>query len=383
MTRHKHVRGVSLLEALVAMAVMAVGAVAVVGLQSTLRSNGDLAKQRSEATRLAQARIEEWRGFAGLTATAGVVDWTDVTSVNEPGLVGSSAVFTRSSTVVESGAADDAPLSKTLHVRMTWQDRTGVDQSVELNTTMAGVHPELAGTLSISHAKSPLRSPSNRHPDVPRSAVDQGDGSSRFSPPGAGTEVWVFNNTTGLVVKLCSDSATCSDVRGMLLAGFVRFSTGLTQPSASDAESPVSSPVSLAVSLNQTSPYSTSVNCFEEFGATAVAYFCLVRVNLVTTTWSGRAELSGLSVAPSIAGALSSQFKVCRYTTVRSNTAVVPTDMTNVQHPLDYVSVDRSLTNQNYLLIRAGDGSLAYQCPDDNTATPNLNTATWFHQPSS
>ena len=47
-------RGVSLVEAIVAMAVMAFGMMAIVGLQTTLRQNSDIAKQRSEAVRIAR-----------------------------------------------------------------------------------------------------------------------------------------------------------------------------------------------------------------------------------------------------------------------------------------------------------------------------------------
>ena len=50
-------RGVTLIEALVALMVMAFGMVALVGLMSNLRRSTDVAKQRSEAMRLAQAEL--------------------------------------------------------------------------------------------------------------------------------------------------------------------------------------------------------------------------------------------------------------------------------------------------------------------------------------
>ena len=46
------------------MAVMAFGMMAIVGLQTTLRLNSDIAKQRSEAVRIAEEAIEEWRAFS-------------------------------------------------------------------------------------------------------------------------------------------------------------------------------------------------------------------------------------------------------------------------------------------------------------------------------
>ncbi len=64
------VRGTSLVEAVVAMAVMAFGMLAVVGVQSTLRLNADVAKQRSEAVRIAQEAMEAARGFGVIEAPA-------------------------------------------------------------------------------------------------------------------------------------------------------------------------------------------------------------------------------------------------------------------------------------------------------------------------
>ncbi len=57
------VRGVSLVEALVALAVMAFGTLAVLGVQTSLRLNADIAKQRSEAVRIAQETLEAARSF--------------------------------------------------------------------------------------------------------------------------------------------------------------------------------------------------------------------------------------------------------------------------------------------------------------------------------
>lgn len=50
-------RGVSLVEALVALLVMSFGMVALVGILSNLRRSEDLARQRGEAQRIAQAEI--------------------------------------------------------------------------------------------------------------------------------------------------------------------------------------------------------------------------------------------------------------------------------------------------------------------------------------
>jgi Tfp pilus assembly protein PilV len=380
-------QGVSMLEALVAMAVMAIGAVAVVGMQSTLRLNGDVAKQRAEAVRLAQETLETWRGFSTFTATAAATDWSDIDTVAATDINGVNTTFSRAVTVVSRGATDENPLSKTVHVRVSWLDRAGQSQRVELNSIVAGIHPELGGSLSLPVGNSLLRNPGGRNPVIPRGAIDQsGGGSSMFSPPGAGTVGWVFNNVTGLVTQTCTNAnivSTCTDVRGMLLSGFVRFSTGLSQPTTAQAASP-SSPAlaTLAVSVDQEVPYSTSVSCFEEYSTDAVAYFCLLQVNLVNTAWTGTTRIDGINVASLVADHADDKFKVCRYTTVRSNAAVVPANLKNSDHPLRYVGVGESLANQNFLVIRAGDSSNAFVCPDDVPPDSPVNTATWFHQPA-
>ena len=56
-------RGFSLVEVLVAMAVMATGLLAVATFQSDLISGSGTNKARSEALALAQARIEQLRNF--------------------------------------------------------------------------------------------------------------------------------------------------------------------------------------------------------------------------------------------------------------------------------------------------------------------------------
>jgi Tfp pilus assembly protein PilV len=389
MSRRARSQGVTLLEALVAMAVMAIGAVAVVGLQATLRLNSDVSKQRAVAVRLAQEVIEEWRGFSTLAATAGVTDWTDIateTATLTP--PDANATYTRVATVVSNGVGNDDPRSKTLHVRVRWEDRSGQEQSVVMNSIVSGLDPQLGGSLLLAFDSSPVRNAGGRNPAIPRSAVDQHDGTSRFVPPGLNSPTWVFNNATGLVTQVCPPLAPCSDVTGMLLSGFVRFATGTSQPTGSDAEFPPSTPLgTIAVNVRQESPYDTTVNCFEEFTSTAVAYYCLVRVDLLDTSWTGKAgqptvQISGINLVSDINDDDNSKFKICRYTTVRSNTAVVPTDLKNEQSPFRYVNVSNSLTDQNFLVIRAGQSGVAFVCPNDDTATTNVNGATWYHQPS-
>ena len=94
-------RGVSMVEAIVAMAVMAFGMMAIVGLQSTLRLNSDVAKQRSEAVRIAEEAIEDWRAFSAMPTTAGLKAYDDITvgALDDIAVVRANATYTLKQTV--------------------------------------------------------------------------------------------------------------------------------------------------------------------------------------------------------------------------------------------------------------------------------------------
>lgn len=372
-------RGVTLVEALVALAVMAFGTLALIGVQATLRQNADIAKQRAEAVRIAQQRVEDWRGITSVIAVAGT-DYTDIVDTGPTAIAGLNTTFNRTETVQTS--AD--PRVKTLTVDVTWVDRTGQNQSVRMNSSIAGVAPELAGSLAAPMDLAYTRNPRGRNAAVPIGSVDIGDGTSKFTPPGGGTVAWIFNNVSGFITQVCT-SGVCVDVRARLLSGFVRFATDPVQPTPAQAEVPPSTAFGVSVSVVQTAPVTGVVACYEDLTASYVEYFCAVPVGALSLPWSGQSRLGGLALAASIADSTATAYRVCRYTphALRDNTLVVPTDMRNVDHPFNYVLVVGALLNQNFLVIRAGDGTTAFDCPDDDSSTPFVDGATWHHQPAS
>lgn len=111
-------RGVTLIEALVAMAVMAFGMLALVGVQSTLRVNADLAKQRAEATRLAEAQLEAARSFVAVgTGALGDTEYDNLNSIVVPQTIllpESNTEYRRSVVVVPVAQAGN--LQRTLKV---------------------------------------------------------------------------------------------------------------------------------------------------------------------------------------------------------------------------------------------------------------------------
>lgn len=398
----KRSSGVSLVEAVVALAVMGFGMMGVVAMQASMRFNSDVAKQRSEAVRLAQELLEQSRSVTSLTTVAGRLAWADVVTQPEHDVVGVNATYKRTLTVADLGAGT----TRNLVADVRWKDRTDAWQSVRLASSMTAVLPDLPATLGIAPLGSSVnRQISGRHFGIPPGAVNQGDGTSRFTPPGA-TSYWVFNNASGMIEKTCTSPTTCTTTYLQLASGFVLFATSASAPGPTDAESPSDAAFTLDVRYEATFPSVSNDACFKEIEAQYIAYYCAIPVApLSGSKWSGRITLDGgsLNLASALSSTQASRHKVCRYTPVRgchpapesviwgttgataSCTGASPTPqrkMTNADHPLDYANVAEPLVNQNFLVIRAGNGTDAFACPEDNTATTRANTNTWHHQPS-
>lgn len=385
-TRHRSARlaqGVSLVEALVALAVMGIGILGVVGMQSTLRQNGDLSRQRAEAVRLASEDIEAARGFASLGSTAQSDGFADIglpatSVVTAAQQANANTAYTIRRTVPVIGAEG----TRTLVADVEWADRTGEAQRIRLATTIAAVAPELAGSVSIPAQTGALQRPLGRNPAIPVGAVMQTGGStSVFTPPNTTDVTWTFNNVTGEITRICDP--TCVDVRRFLLSGFVRFAT-VAAPTPADAEFPPGNAFAARIEVLLNNPSAgTVVSCTNSLpNAGTVSYFCAVPVTTVQPfRWSGRSRVAdssipgGSALSVNLGDTATNNFKVCRYTT---ESASRPPPIPNREHPLDYVDVNGPLTNQNFLIIRAGDGSSPFVCPADTDPARN----TFRHQPS-
>ncbi len=389
--------GIALIEALIALAVMAFGMLAIVGMQGTLRQNSDLSRQRAEAVRLAQQQIERARSFASLEAAGSTNTFSALSSSSAavvPNVAGRNTTFTLSSVVPEGAGlpllSANLPSLKGLAVTVTWKDRTNADQVVTLATAIHGVAPELAGTLSVASNGTPTSSGGGRNRAIPWSAVPLGNGTSGFVPPQAvgGNVVWVFNNTTG-VVQVCSianvalsltatgNIVGCSTEQFELLSGVISFaSNATTQATVGDALRPSGTAFPVAAQLIQSAPATTAVPaCFTESpvaGQSFVAYFCAVPVGVERTRppWSGYSIVTGALLPPVPAVG---NFATCRYTSTRADLPAPP----NLEHPRSYQGVIGPLTGQNFLIVRIVSGTDA-DCPG---GLPNGSTT--YPQPQS
>jgi hypothetical protein len=374
------IRGVSLLEALVAMGVMAFGILGVMGMQLTLRSNADMAKQRSQATRIAQEKLEQWRSFSVLSTTPSHFAYDDI--VTPP-----ADTFTpldRSTTYQVTGQVTNHPGHKTLSVEVSWVDRNNETQRVGLTSMISRVHPELAASMVAKSSGTPTASPMGRHRTIPLAARDFGDGASGFRPPQGtgGTVAWLFNNVSGLIdlcttavannadIRTRSDLTDCSSglTTYMLLAGFIRFATGTAQPSPYGvlfAYGPVFPVPELQVL--QTAPAVQTVPCLHTDAGLGISdfvvYYCAVPVLRASPSWSGSIQFLSFAMTPAayLATTLNEMrndyFKVCRF-----RASGIYTDQ-----PV-------GLRNENYVVTRAGDNASPFICQ------PSVS---WIHQPSS
>lgn len=134
-------RGVTLIEALIAFLVLSLGMLAVVRMQPELRQHAELARQRSEATRLAQQDVESLRGIAAASLEA----ITSAAYTVEPDGLGSPPY-----TVQRRVDAAAWPRSRSVEVVVRWPDRSGEAQQVTLVTLIGASDPSAAGALLMA-----------------------------------------------------------------------------------------------------------------------------------------------------------------------------------------------------------------------------------------
>lgn len=408
-------RGVTLIEALVALVVMSFGMVALVGLLSNLRHSGDIARQRSEAMHLAQAELEKLRAYSVLKkpdgAASSVKDYdNDLLEEVEPQDIqgeNSNTTFRLSRQVLPllrgvtpaSGEVEpQATRAQTVSVTVAWKDRAGAPQSLTLNSIISRADPVFTLAVGVTPPSDGVRLPNNRHPAIPPAAKDLGTGRSAFRPPNGGTAVWVFNNLTGVITGKCEigegvvltasavDSCKNNTV-GYLVSGSIRFSNAdapnPARPEALALPSPLTAYLNLTpsqfkvrdsngvYSLAPGGDYPESPNhvCFSDAPEpgvttrTSVNYYCIVFPNTQTPrNWWGQVLLTGLDI-----GTSATTHKVCRYSADYNGngyTHVPATDpneldkIDNEEHPAAYQRVSYSLARQNFLVVR-GDVS----CP--------------------
>ena len=410
-TRGRKQFGATLLEALVAFLVLSLGMLSMARLQTQLRLHSDVARQRSEAVRLAQEELEQLRAFGSLAQGAGVASFADIAAgVRSVASLNQVALNTRYE-LTRRIDGSESPRIKSASVSVEWADRSGELQRVVLDSVIAGHNPALSSALSLRGAGEPVAGAFGRSAQVPRSALDLGDGRSAFKPVLGGDTAWVFNNHSGQVIARCSGVgaatlnaqlaahlANCAPASGLLLSGLVRFAApdGL-QPlaitlaqdgnaaAAPECSAEAQKTVAYATAAGtrreavpaNAAPASVGVAAWADLGERFVAYHCLVAASGSPARWSGRS-----SVLPQgwTLGNGAQDRKVCRFSADQDGSGSVDR---NAEHPEHYREVDAALAEQNFLVVR-GDAP----CPGGAAVNVGAagaqvfsNLATVQHQP--
>jgi type IV pilus modification protein PilV len=334
-------RGFSLIEALIAMVVLAFGMLAIASFQMNLSRNSDLAKQRAEATRLAQERMEELRSFATFAGYAALTAGTDTPAA------GSNVTYTRTWSFPDGSTAADP--RRVVKVAVEWTDRTGEQQrevdgrGVVLISVLAEADATEAGGLAVPTIENGiLRRPFARNINIPIPAVMLGGGNQGYSTLGWGgaSGGWlVFSNVSGDVVYKCATQpedntnipSSCTAVLGYLLLGFVNGSWVSSITSATIGSMSPAGATSECYIADALDPNSSTVTVITGYKL----YSCLVQAvdhdndSATPRRWSGRLTL---------AAAPTGSQRVCRYNGNQTNSSGLYQDITT------------SLDNQNYLL---------------------------------
>lgn len=246
----RRARGISLVEALVALVVMAVGMLSLAQVQKQLRFNAEISRQRAEAVRFAQADLERWRAFAVLDTTAGVRDYADIVTQAATAMVGEENLNT-TYRLTRSVTDSAAPAYKILKVTVDWRARNNELFQIELDSLISKTSPSLTGQVNTPPVGTISRNPLNRNIRIPTSAVNLGNDKSGFRPPGQSSGYYVLNNLDATVIEYCTGALTAADYAfaqssngcqtsyGYTVSGFINFDLRNNNISAIDPGSTV------------------------------------------------------------------------------------------------------------------------------------------------
>ena len=351
-------KGIGLIEALLAFLVLSLGMLAMTRVQSDLRAHAELARQRSEATRIAQQDIEALRAYSVLTKPgAGANSFEQIAPASA---VVDSIAPTRYELVRQvSPAADGQAASVVVTVR--WNDRRGETQHTTLPSVIARSAPALAAALVNAPRGLPTLGAFDRSSHIPLIAKDLGDGRSAFKPASTDSVAIVQDNRSGQVIARCSglptalttealtlaDLTDCDTRSGLLLSGAVHFAQG--------APLPFDIALVLTGGAYPQAPQCTTMPI--EAGDRRSVYHCVVYPSASEAGvggWSGSTTLVPIGWR---IGATAQDQRVCHYSSDLDGSGAIDR---NNEHPAAYSGVDSALAQQNFLVIAGPDN-----CPAD------------------
>ncbi|QDP02036.1 prepilin-type N-terminal cleavage/methylation domain-containing protein [Thalassotalea sp. PS06] len=153
MKNNKNSFGFSLIEVLIAVAILSVGLLGVAVFQGELINSSAENKARAEALALAQARMEEMRNYTDtvsdvsefntlFTATTGFANTSSHNGVH--------AVFSRQESIAQASE------TKQIAIKVSWENGTGVSEEVIIQSELGFKSPALVGELDDYDANGPM-----------------------------------------------------------------------------------------------------------------------------------------------------------------------------------------------------------------------------------
>lgn len=140
-----NVRGFSLIEILISLAILGFGLLSIAKLQGTLITGSDHARQITEAINIGQDKLEELRSFFAIDDGTGTVGYVAIGDNNDT-VAGENASYARAWTVTDSPDNN----YKTINLTVSWTDQNNEDRTVTLTSQVSRSDPATSGKLMLA-----------------------------------------------------------------------------------------------------------------------------------------------------------------------------------------------------------------------------------------
>jgi prepilin-type N-terminal cleavage/methylation domain-containing protein len=195
--------GFSLIEVLIAMAVMSLGLLAIATFQTGLLKDSGSNKARSEALAIAQARMDQFRNYTDSATSQDEFDTLFASTANyvtENTINGSNALFTPKYKI--SGTAGSA---KSVEVMVSWSDKDGSVQDITLNSQVGWESPRSVGDLANNNPGTLIPSATGRARLGDGTIDPNAEGVTLQSSNGDGTMTYRDHNDLKLIYGTNAD----------------------------------------------------------------------------------------------------------------------------------------------------------------------------------